>query len=119
MGMNYYIKLEEFITKESSDEPLTTLEEWLNYTVQPKFINIGLSSAGWKFLFDHHDWKYYSNVEELKEWLKNHTIFSEYGDTCTFDEFWEKVQSKQNLKQHEGRDYVTVDGYDFRDFYHK
>ena len=66
-------------------------------------IHIGKSSAGWLFLF--HANKLWSNYDEVKEWLKQHTvnnkeyvILDEYDEEVPFEEFINMVEEKQNDK---------------------
>lgn len=59
-------------------------------------IHIGKSSGGWQFIFNHHNWQYFNSLETLKEWLKSGTIIDEYGEECTFEDFWNKVESKKD-----------------------
>ena len=116
MGINYYAiqKLQDSILKESGNtNQITTLEEWIEEQKGKDYIHIGKSSAGWKFTFNTNEWRYYTNIDELKEWLKSHLIVSEYGDVISFEDFWKKVESKQNTQEHEGENYVIVQGYDF------
>lgn len=52
-------------------------------------IHIGKRSAGWKFLWDANDFKYFEPTKEsLIEWLKSGQIIDEYDQEFTFDEFW-------------------------------
>ena len=44
-------------------------------------IHIGKDSAGWKFNFNYNGGKFYSNFNELLDWLKDKIIVDEY---CTF-----------------------------------
>ena len=116
MGVNYYAiqKSPDSILKESgSTNTITTLEEWIEEQKSKEYIHIGKSSAGWKFTFNNNEWRYYTTIDELKEWLKSHLIISEYGDVISFEDFWNKVESKQNTQEHEGENYVLIEGYDF------
>lgn len=54
-----------------------------------KDIHIGKRSAGWKFLWDANEFKYFEPTKEsLIEWLKSGQIIDEYDQEFTFDEFW-------------------------------
>lgn len=72
------------------------IEEYWNDR-KPQPIHIGKRSAGWRFLFNHNDWKYYTTIEELKEFLKECEITTEYGTTESFEDFWENVEHRQGL----------------------
>jgi hypothetical protein len=97
MGTNYYaIPKVTDITKIEmklciDKEDFTTLRDLI-----PKEIHIGKSSGGWKFLFNHNGWKYYKDLESLKEFLSLNKIFDEYDREIAFEEFWEMVESKQD-----------------------
>lgn len=42
---------------------------------------------GWKFLWDFNENKYYSNKEELFEFIKSGRVVDEYGEEMNGDEF--------------------------------
>jgi hypothetical protein len=73
--------------------------------------HVGKSSIGWRFIFDHNDWKDYNNIFELKEFMAHHVLIDEYLQEHNPTEFWGFVESKQHLKQH--RHAIKKDGYDF------
>lgn len=109
-----------YIGNKSSIELDTVLEEWKTMKIkQMEPIHIGKSSMGWRFLFDHQNWEHFSNIEEMKEWLKNSQIESEYGQTYSFEEFWEMIEAKQkkfpsHIKKSQRPDwYIIKDGYEF------
>lgn len=58
-------------------------------------IHLGKSSAGWRFLFNHNDWKYYQDIGDMVMWLNDYQIFDEYGEDHTGEEFWKMVANKQ------------------------
>lgn len=95
------------------------IEEWAEQLISKlKPIHIGKRSAGWRFLFNHNNWQYYNNVAEMKEWLKDYQLFSQYREDLSFDEFWDDVEQRQQTqKQHSGsydpRWYIIKDGYEF------
>lgn len=116
MGVNYYAiqKFPDSILKESGNtNTITTLEEWIEEQKSKEYIHIGKSSSGWKFTFNTNEWRYYTTIDELKKWLQNYLIVSEYGDAISFEDFWNKVESKQNTQEHEGENYVLIERYDF------
>ena len=80
-------------------------------------IHIGKSSGGWKFLFNYNGGKYYADVDGLKKFLKNKTIYSEDNERVSKKIFWEMVEEKQKEEKHHYADgYVfRLDGYDFLD----
>lgn len=52
-------------------------------------IHVGKRSGGWKFLWNFHDNKYYSNKEELLAFIRSGRIVNEYGDELPVEEFIE------------------------------
>jgi len=101
MGMNYYVKLDEC-------KHCGRFEE----------IHLGKASCGWKFLFQLNGKKYYSSIDELKEWLKGKEIINEDDELVSHEEFWGVVAKKQlELLSHQYYDtgYEVIDGYEFWD----
>jgi hypothetical protein len=52
-------------------------------------VHLGKRSMGWKFCWNFHDNKYYSNKEELIEFIKSGRVVDEYGEEMLVDEFLE------------------------------
>jgi hypothetical protein len=50
-------------------------------------IHIGKRSSGWKFLWNFQDNKYYTNKEELLEFIRSGRIVNEYGELQDTEEF--------------------------------
>lgn len=51
-------------------------------------IHLGKRSAGWQFLWDYHNGRYYtSTLEGIKNFLKDKVIIDEYDNKYTLDEF--------------------------------
>ena len=67
---------------------------WEEFTHELQ-IHIGKNSGGWKFLFNHNNWKYYENMEELKSFIKSGRLINEYGEEQDIDEFWKLIEAKQ------------------------
>ena len=55
-------------------------------------VHIGKRSGGWKFLFNHNNWKYYgTDKESIMEFLKScDSLENEYGDELTPEQFWKE-----------------------------
>ena len=55
-------------------------------------VHIGKRSGGWKFLFNHNNWKYYDATREsINEFLMScDSIVNEYGDELTVEQFWKE-----------------------------
>jgi hypothetical protein len=52
-------------------------------------VHVGKRSGGWKFLWNFHDNKYYSNKEELLAFIRSGRIVNEYGEELPVEEFIE------------------------------
>ena len=50
-------------------------------------IHLGKRSGGWKFCWNFHDNKYYSNKEELIQFVLSGRVVNEYGDEIEPQEF--------------------------------
>jgi hypothetical protein len=50
-------------------------------------IHLGKRSTGWKFCWNFHDNKYYSNKEELLKFIRNGRVVDEYGEEIDTNEF--------------------------------
>jgi hypothetical protein len=50
-------------------------------------IHLGKRSSGWKFLWNFHKNKYYSNKEELLKFIRSGRIIDEYGELQDTEEF--------------------------------
>ncbi len=68
-------------------------------------IHLGKRSMGWKFLWNFNDNKFYTNKEELFNFIKRGRIINEYGEELTPDEFIEMSTT------------WCVDGYDTQTYY--
>lgn len=66
-----------------------------NEFVKGNSVHIGKSSCGWKFLFNHNNWEFYKDMNELKEFITSGRLVDEYGSDVTPEEFWEFVEKKQ------------------------
>lgn len=117
MSLNYYAKqirvLAEIDAKEQSivDE-LRSLSKntsielddvisgyFKNMRDSVEDIHIGLFSNGWRFLFNHNDWKYFNSRDTLIEWLDTVEIQSEYGDVVSTKNFMDMVNNCEDGKQ--------------------
>lgn len=73
-------------------------------------IHLGKSSFGWVFTFAYNDGEYYKTEAQMRHWLRGRPIIDEYGESISYDDFWQKVDSKKNEKNQHPTDspYVTV-----------
>ena len=67
---------------------------WRTQTPWGKFteginIHLGKRSGGWKFLWNFHKNKYYSNKEELLAFIRSGRVVNEYGELEDTEEFIE------------------------------
>lgn len=107
MGTNYFVK-----TKKCK-----------HCGYKPEWIHLGKSSAGWQFTFQYNGGKYYQNVEEMKEWLKDKIIIDENNRKVSNESFWKMVDEKQkNYTKNHAKLYpnstnIVINGYSFTDTY--
>lgn len=84
--------------KEAQDANLIRLlpiiESYYNDRI-PQKIHIGKRSAGWRFLFNHNDWRYYKTIDDLIVFLGQCEITTEYGEILSFKDFWTDVTERQ------------------------
>ena len=50
-------------------------------------IHLGKRSSGWKFCWNFHNNKYYSNKEELLQFIRRGRVVDEYGEEQNVEEF--------------------------------
>ena len=112
MGTNYYriptqLEMEERKAKlikdiadldispsniESGFRQYKSEDSWGTESVWDRFtegtsIHLGKRSGGWKFCWNFHDNKYYSNKEELIQFVLSGRVVNEYGDEIEPHEF--------------------------------
>lgn len=89
MGTNFYLRRK--LSQEEKQHIINSInnDNWNEVRdCLPEDIHIGKRSAGWKFLWDAHYFKYFKpSKEALFEWLKSGQIIDEYGRKFTFDQF--------------------------------
>lgn len=69
-------------------------DEWSSMTPWDEFtkdmtIHLGKRSMGWKFCWNFHDGKYYTNKQELLDFIRKGKVVDEYGQTIEVEEFIE------------------------------
>src|SRR6056300_1993771 len=67
-------------------------DEWSSMTPWDEFtkdmsIHLGKRSMGWKFCWNFHDGKFYSNKQELLEFIRKGRVVDEYGTQIDVEEF--------------------------------
>ena len=108
MGTNFYLKkklsqeqkkeLKDFIDNDNYEDA----KNLLRYTDE---IHIGKRSAGWRFLWNVHNFEFFNpNEEDIYKWLKSNDslIKDEYGRVYSFEEFMKDIPFK---------------GYDLKSYY--
>lgn len=58
-------------------------------------IHLGKRSAGWQFLWNHNDLKYYNpDLKSIQKFLKETegSITDEYGEIYTYEQFFEEIR---------------------------
>lgn len=67
-------------------------DEWTNWSPWDEFtdniqIHLGKRSMGWKFCWNFNDKKFYTNKEELFDFIRSGRIIDEYGVEINQEEF--------------------------------
>lgn len=77
-----------FIQDQDSEYDWDTMNPWDEFT-NGTSIHLGKRSSGWRFCWNFHDNKYYSNREELIEFVMRGRVVDEYGSEIQPKEFLE------------------------------
>ena len=77
------IEREFQITKEDSWDSESPWDKFLDGTA----VHLGKRSSGWKFCWNFHKDKYYSNKEELIKFVLSGRVVDEYGEQIDSQEF--------------------------------
>ena len=69
-------------------------DEWTNMNPWDEFtedisIHLGKRSMGWKFCWNFHDGKFYTNKEELIKFIRSGRVVDEYGSQIDVEDFIE------------------------------
>lgn len=109
MGTNYYGRKIPTAKDKQLMKELIEQEKWdeLQNSI-PVDVHIGKQSSGWKFIFNHNDWKYFDDESELSlvSFLNTVIITDEYGVEISAYDFWDIVS-------------INADGMDFDMYYQK
>jgi len=73
---------------ESIEDSWGTESVWDKFTSETN-IHLGKRSMGWKFLWNFNKDKYYTNKEELLEFIRGGRVVDEYGEEVDIEEFIE------------------------------
>ena len=74
------------IKDERSEFDWDRLNPWDEF-LQDTNIHLGKRSMGWKFCWNFHNNKYYSNKEELLKFIRSGRVVDEYGQLQDTEEF--------------------------------
>jgi hypothetical protein len=74
----------EFRTIETSDSE--KVNPWEEFMEDVK-VHLGKRSSGWKFCWNFHNGKYYTNKEELLKFIRSGKVVDEYGGLQDTEEF--------------------------------
>jgi hypothetical protein len=72
--------------KEPNDISFDWNSPWDDFLEETN-IHLGKRSGGWKFCWNFHDNKFYSNKEQLLEFIRGGRVVNEYGDEQEVEEF--------------------------------
>lgn len=98
MGTNFYYKIplkkreiDDLKNSVTEDPDLTELKDLMYMYTEDKIAHLGKRSAGWQFLWDLNDAKFYaSNLKSIKHFLKTAGgyIVDEYGEKFSIEDFF-------------------------------
>jgi hypothetical protein len=77
---------------ENPEDEWSRLSPWDEFTNGTN-IHLGKRSGGWKFCWNFHNGKYYSNKEELLDFIRKGRVVDEYGSPMEVEEFIEMALS--------------------------
>lgn len=104
MGTNYYAipkfdeekiksKIIYNVESDNLDDAIDLINE---LKTNKQGIHIGKSSMGWKFCFDHQNWKYFKkDKQSIIDFINSCELHDEYHCEISPEEFWKLVESKQ------------------------
>jgi len=73
---------------ENPEDEWSRLSPWDEFT-EGTSVHLGKRSMGWKFCWNFHNGKYYSNKEELLDFIRKGRVVDEYGSPMKVEEFIE------------------------------
>jgi len=71
---------------DSNKESWDTMSPW-DFFTDGASIHLGKRSGGWKFCWNFHKDRYYSNKEELLSFIRSGRVVDEYGEEWNVEEF--------------------------------
>jgi hypothetical protein len=73
---------------EDPEDQFSIMNPWEEF-VHRTTIHLGKRSSGWKFCWNFHENKFYSNKEQLLSFIRSGRVVDEYGEEINPDEFIE------------------------------
>ena len=73
---------------ENPEDEWSRLSPWDEFT-EGTSVHLGKRSMGWKFCWNFNNNKYYSNKEELLDFIRKGRVLDEYGSPMKVEEFIE------------------------------
>ncbi len=99
------------------EDGLDRLSPWDNF-IGGNSIHLGKRSSGWKFCWDFNNNKYYSNKEELLEFIRSRRVVNEYGEELEPEDFiqmaleWDgKVVDLEYMKENHSYEWLNPSSY--------
>lgn len=77
---------------DNPEDEWSLLNPWDEF-IEGTSIHLGKRSMGWKFCWNFHDNKYYSNRQELIDFIQSGRVVDEYGEEISSQEFLEMAFS--------------------------
>lgn len=78
--------IETHSVSDTGDPTYETRSPWDDF-IDGTSVHLGKRSSGWKFCWNFHNNKYYSNKSELLEFIHGGRVMDEYGELCSPDDF--------------------------------
>jgi hypothetical protein len=110
-----------FRTRVKMDDYSEGMNPWERF-IDDIEIHLGKRSGGWKFLWNFHSKRYYSDKEELLAFIRSGRVVNEYGEEIDVEEFitmaleWEQpdgydTQTYTAKYPHEGINWMNIKDY--------
>lgn len=77
-----------FRTIENKNDEWSPMNPWDEF-MEDMMIHVGKRSSGWKFCWNFHNGKYYTNKKELLNFIRGGRIVNEYGELIDNEVFIE------------------------------
>lgn len=101
---NPLLAMNSFRNIEDPDDEWANMSPWDEFT-KDLSVHLGKRSMGWKFSWNFHNDKYYSNKDELLKFIRSGRVVDEYGTQIDVEEFIEMALN------------WCVDGWDTEKYY--